>query len=409
MRVLMISDFYFPYLGGVEQHVRSLSRALVARGHDVAIATLQANGLAAREDDGGIRVHRMHMTMQRSERLFKNAERTWAPPFADPEAMAALRAIVAAERPEIVHGHDWLARSFVPLKPWSGAKFVVSLHYYTASCAKKDLMYLGAEPCSGPAPLKCMHCSRQHYGAMKALPIVLGNWGMGFAEERVVDTYIAVSQATADGNRLADSGAPYTVIPNFVQDDLGAVQRRGEDDVEQYVRQLPAEEFLLFVGDLRRLKGLDVLLEAYAGLTGAPPLVLIGKVWDETPKHFPPNVWVFKKWPNYAIMAAWQRAMIAVAPSIWPEPFGIVIIEAMAAAKPVVASAIGGIPDIVVHGETGILTPPNDAHALRRALECLVASPELRQAMGCAGQRRVAQFHTSAVVPRIEQLYGSLL
>ena len=60
-----------------------------------------------------------------------------------------MRHVVAREWLEIVHGHDWLARSFLPLKAWSGAKLAMSLHYYTIACAKKSLMYHNA-PCSGP-------------------------------------------------------------------------------------------------------------------------------------------------------------------------------------------------------------------------------------------------------------------
>ena len=108
-------------------------------------------------------------------------------------------------------------------------------------------------------------------------------------------------------------------------------------------------------------------------------------------------------------MAAWRRCSIAVAPSAWPEPFGVVVLEAMAAGRPVIASRIGGLPDMVIDGETGVLIPPDDPAALRAALERLLADRDLREQLGQAGQRRVEQFRAGAVIPRIEQVYRMVM
>jgi glycosyltransferase involved in cell wall biosynthesis len=346
----MITDFYWPFLGGVEQHVRTLSHTLAALGHQVAVATLWNKGLAAEEDDAGVTIYRLRSSTQRATWLHREQKRPWAPPFPDPEITLGLRRIVQHEQPQIVHGHDWLARSFLPLKGWSKAKVVMSLHYYTISCAKKNLMFDDA-PCTGPAFAKCLRCGADHYGAAKGMATVLANWGLSAVERRAVDMFISVSQATAQGNQLPQSRRPQQVIPNFLPP-AGNVPETAQTDLTGYVAQLPQGEFMLFVGDLRPVKGLDVLLTAYAALHNAPPLVLIGKVWPETPADLPPNLIVLREWPNYAVMEAWRRATIALVPSIWAEPFGIVVIEAMAGGTPVIASKIGGIPEIVVDGET---------------------------------------------------------
>jgi glycosyltransferase involved in cell wall biosynthesis len=400
----MVTDFYAPFLGGVEQHVRNLSTELVARGHEVAVATLWHKGLTEFELDDAVRVYRIQGTTQRATWLFNHPERTWAPPFPDPEVTWRLQRVLKQEQPEIVHGHDWLARSFLPLRPASRAKHVVSLHYYTRTCAKKSLMYEGA-PCSGPGVQKCLRCGSGHYGVTKGVPIVLGNWALAAAEQAAVDMFLPVSHATAAGNGLIGSGLPFKVIPNFLRTEATG----SHGDAEPFLAQLPREPFLMFVGDLRRDKGLNVLLQAYAELKDAPPLVLIGKVWPETPETFPPNVHVFKKWPNYAVLAAWRRSMIALVPSIWSEPFGIVLIEAMSAGCPVIASNIGGIPDIVSDGETGLLVTPGDHVALRHAIERLIADPILRSNMSQAAQRKVVKFQASTVVPQIERVYADLL
>jgi glycosyltransferase involved in cell wall biosynthesis len=228
---------------------------------------------------------------------------------------------------------------------------------------------------------------------------------MGAAERAVVDMYLPVSQAVAVKNGLVDDHLPFQVIPNFVPNDIGDHIA----DSDPHLAQLPKDDYLLFVGDLLRDKGIGVLLQAYADLANPPPLVLIGRRCADTPTEFPRNVIFLNSWPHEAVMAAWQRCRIALVPSLVPEAFGIVAIEAMSIGRPVIASRTGGLPDIVVDGETGLLVPPGDPNALRQAIERLIADRDLRECMGRAGRRRVAEFQASTVVPRIEQVYQALI
>jgi glycosyltransferase involved in cell wall biosynthesis len=114
-------------------------------------------------------------------------------------------------------------------------------------------------------------------------------------------------------------------------------------------------------------------------------------------------------WPRRSVLWAWRRCLLAIVPSVWREPFGTVVIEAMAMGKPVIASRIGGMPDLIADGETGVLVPPGDAAALRAAIDRLLVDGETRERLGRAAAQRVPRFHVSAVVPRIERVYRSLL
>jgi glycosyltransferase involved in cell wall biosynthesis len=96
-------------------------------------------------------------------------------------------------------------------------------------------------------------------------------------------------------------------------------------------------------------------------------------------------------------------------PSIYREPFGLVALEANAAGIPVVASDTGGLPDIIVHGENGLLVRPADPLALRDAIQTLVDDPGLRKRMGAAGRLRSALFTADAVVPQFENAYEAAL
>jgi glycosyltransferase involved in cell wall biosynthesis len=109
---------------------------------------------------------------------------------------------------------------------------------------------------------------------------------------------------------------------------------------------------------------------------------------------------------NADIGAHYSRAGIFVFPSLWHEPFGIPVIEAMAAGLPVVATRGGALPEIVVHGETGFLVDRGDADGLSAAIATLLANPALRARMGAAGRERVKQLFTwDRCVDQLNRLY----
>jgi glycosyltransferase involved in cell wall biosynthesis len=143
-------------------------------------------------------------------------------------------------------------------------------------------------------------------------------------------------------------------------------------------------------------------------LKNAPPLVLIGRKTVTTPEHLPENVFMYYSWPHRAVISAWNRCSIALAPSIWSEPFGIVVIEAMAAGKPVIASKIGGLKDIVEDGKTGYLVTPGDPVELSKAITRLLQDDALRAQLGEAGRHCVERFRARKVVPQIEEVYLEL-
>lgn len=406
MRILMLAQFYPPIIGGEERFVRDLSVELAARGHQVAVVTLWQSGLNEFELDQGVRVYRVKSSLERLNFLHSDAGRKHAPPFPDPEVTWALRRIIAEEKPEIVHGYNWMIHSFLPLKAWSGAKFVLSVCDHSFVCPKKKLIYHDA-PCDGPGLTKCLGCAVDHYGPAKGVVTAATNRLSNVFEGLTVDMFLPVSHSVAVVNGIVAKKLPYRVLPNFVADDIA----EPHGNFEEYAEQLPQGEFLLYVGAFGRYKGVDVLLQAYTNLNNLPPLVIVGYDTNEYPvrtTNLPETVKVLKNWPNYAVMEAWRRSTVAIVPSVWAEPFGIVVLEAMAAGRAVIASDIGGISDIVLNGKTGLLVAPGNAAKLGEAIKYLMADPNLRTQMGEAGKHRLAEFQASSVVPRYEQVYREL-
>jgi glycosyltransferase involved in cell wall biosynthesis len=402
LRILLLAQFYPPIIGGEERHVRNLATTLSRRGHTVSVATLWVPGTCDTETShDNVTIYRIKGSLQRLSGLFVEHERRHAPPFPDPEVVAGLRRIVTWFKPDVVHAHNWLVYSFLPLKSWSGASLVMTLHDYSLICPKKNLMHVG-KLCDGPHLTKCWHCAANHYGTIKGIATALSIFPSSDFARRTIDKFVAVSRSVARRNRLAEFGVNHEVIPNFIPDDVGKLN----PDIELCVGQLPAE-YILFVGDLTRLKGIPVLLDAYAGLKDAPPLVLIGRPKD-IPDTLPPNVYQFGTWSHQAIMHAWHNCLFGVAPSAGLDACPTVIMEAMACGKPMVSTNIGGALDIVIDGSTGLLIPPNDAGALRNALQKLLAEREIISRMGQTSLQRIALFKAGSVVPRIEQVYHTV-
>jgi glycosyltransferase involved in cell wall biosynthesis len=417
MRILMVTQFYWPTVGGQERVVEDLSRELIARGHHVAVAALQQGGLPSVSEVSGVRVYRISSTAARFFPGYSDPERPHAPPAVDPKAKAELRRIVRLEKPDIVHGHDWLIHSFLPLKRRRGPGLVVTLHDHSLVCANKRLIR-GKAACSGPGPAKCLRCSAAYYGLAKGPAITLGNWVMSTAERALVDLFLPVSRVVAEASRLRGRPDRQRVIPNFLP------KTATEPTEDHKLPGLP-RKFILFAGDVSRDKGVGVLLRAHELLEDAPPLVLIGRVVE--PEILAPivgaerasrpellaapigNVRAVGAQPHEVVLDAFRRCTVAVVPSLMHEAFGLVALEAMSAGRPVVASDIGGLRDIIRDGKDGILVAPGDAEALYTALARVLDDTNLRRRLRTAARRRADDFAAEQIVPQVEQAYNDVL
>lgn len=399
MRILLLSQFYPPVAGGVEVHVAALAEGLAARGHDVAVGTLDGDAVSPASP---VTVHGLPSTTGRFGMLF-STERHHAPPFPDPGTTLGLRGLVAAFEPDIVHAHNWIGRSYLPLARSSGARYVETLHDCALVCAQTRRMHRGEAYCDADSPGRCVACCSAFYGPLKGPVTALGNRAMRGAELRAVDLFLPVSRAVAEANQLDRLGARYEVVPNFVAERQAAADRTAS-------ATLPAEPFILQVGDVVADKGVHVLFDAYRSLESPPPLVLIGRIADDVRGQLPPGAIATGIWPHERVPEAWRACLFGTMPSLCLDACPTVTMEAMAAGKPVIAAARGGLRDQVVDGVTGTLVPPGDPDALAAAMRSLVADPALRQRMGLAARRRYEEhYRADVVIDRIDRLYGSLL
>jgi glycosyltransferase involved in cell wall biosynthesis len=108
-------------------------------------------------------------------------------------------------------------------------------------------------------------------------------------------------------------------------------------------------------------------------------------------------------------MAAWERCLFGVVPSLWADPLPGVVREAMTRGKAVIGSAVGGIPDMITNDSNGLLVPAGDPAALVSAMDRLASDPGLRVRLGEAGRESVAGLTPAAIGHRFESLYERVL
>jgi glycosyltransferase involved in cell wall biosynthesis len=401
MKILMLTQDYPPIIGGGGRYVQSLSRELASRGSEVIVCTPWAQGLLRYEQGKGIAIHRLQGFSQRIPFLYKDSTRRFHPPVRDWVITNRLRRIVEKERPDMMHAYGWMLYSALPLKKDFRTPIVVNLQDYGFLCPKMSLLKDKGALCDETFTRKCIACGREFYGLTKSLAAYYGV-KTNKKKLKLVDKFIAVSSFVKQAHvkHLGLNVNDVVVIPHFYDPEI---EETGEEVA------FP-DDFVLFVGALSPHKGVDVLLEAYRKLKTQAKLVLIGHTHPDHHYRSTENVFIIENAAHNVVMQAMSRCRFAVFPSIWPDPFPIVTIEAMSQGKAVIASAVGGLIDGVVDGETGILVPPNDSDKLAEAIACLLKRPELSLRMGASGYQRFIENYTpDAVMPRILDLYHSLM
>jgi starch synthase len=244
---------------------------------------------------------------------------------------------------------------------------------------------------------------------------LLSSWIEKTAVE-AADRVVAVSAGMREDilRHFAVDPARVVVIHNGIDP-----ERFRRTDARQALVALGVREpYVLFVGRVTDQKGIFHLLEAAPKLPAGVQLVLCASAPDTpeiearlrraVPRH--PNVhWIDRMVPVEQIVQLYSHAAVFVCPSVY-EPFGLINLEAMACETAVVASAVGGIPEVVEDGKTGLLVEPGRPDELAAAIRRLLEDPAQARAMGQAGRRRVEEkFSWASVAERTEQLYAEAI
>jgi glycosyltransferase involved in cell wall biosynthesis len=411
-RVLLTTDAYPPMIGGADRAVRAIALTLADRGHEVAVATAWQPGLPVHELRDGIPVHRVRDLTSRMPWISAEPSKHIPPPFPDPEAVLRLRRLVRGMRPDVVHSYGWFTYSCAAAVARTRIPLILSMRDYGNLCPVRTLIRRGTEPCSGPAPLKCLDCSSRFYGPAKGFvatasvlggrrPLARSAGGAHFISEFVRS--VTWEHLLAGRARFAPGSDLETIAPSFP---LEADEVPPDPEI---LDRLPTEPFILYVGALRRVKGIELLLSAYRSIRPGPPLVLIGTPEIDTPASFPSDVTVLHSVPHGTVMAAWDRALFGVFPSLWAEPLGQVVREAMGRGVPVIGTVPSGHSQMIVDGESGLLVPRGQVEPLAGAMRRLADDAGLRERLGAAARESAGLFTAERIIPRLEGLYDAVV
>lgn len=277
-------------------------------------------------------------------------------------AAARVREAVARERPDVVHVHNTFpGASPAVFRAAAGAPVVHTLHNYRWTCVAATLRRAGrpCEDCVGTHPWRgAWHGC--YDGRRAASAVVAGTLALHRARRTfdAVDRFVAPSRFVAQTlGRGAVPSERMRVVANFVPDRGPPAAPPGDG--------APA----LFVGRLSEEKGVRLLAEAWRR-GDLPPLEVVGDGPDAAVFEGVPGVTLLGALSPEAVRARFDAARLVVVPSVWHEPFGLVVAEAFAAGRPVVATRMGALPELVDEGRTGWLTAPEPeplADAVRAA------------------------------------------
>jgi phosphatidyl-myo-inositol alpha-mannosyltransferase len=371
MRIALVSPYSWTYQGGVNRHVEALAKQFIARGEHVRVlAPWDPPGLISR------RLHRSQPELREPPEYLIPLGRTLgigangavSNLSVFPEGPISLRRELRAGNFDVVHVHEPLA----PTVGWDASVFrdapvVGTFHAYsTKAFPNYTATLLGA---------------RRRFNQLSAR--------------------IAVSEAAAwTGKRWF--GGDYRIVPNGV--DVEAAPQGPKP---------PSDELrLLFVGRAEERKGLPVLLAAFQALVEHVPsrLTVIGSDPEDLARliadpELLTHIDVLGKVSDSVLWRHLGDADLLCAPSLTGESFGMVLIEAMAAGTPVIASQIAGYSDVVTDGVDGVLVPPADPQALAEELQLLAHEPERLTAMGEAGRRSAERYAWPRVASEVKQVY----
>ncbi len=343
--------------GGVQVHVRELSERLRERGHVVVVLAPSASRVV---EAGVIRVGRP---------LGIPYNRSTAPIDPWPWSTRAAGRALGAFRPDVVHAHE-------PLTPSTGMWALLAAR----------------------APV----VGTFHAGPDRALLYDLAAPILRRVARRL-SVRIAVSERAAEVAR-SRLGGTYELIPNGL-------------DVAPFQSVAPADlgpgRKLLFVGRLHPRKGFPTAVAAFEILARDRPdlgLVVAGDGAErDAARLLGPElrsrVRMLGSVPHDRLPSIYAACDLYIGPAAGGESFGYVLLEAMAAGLPVVASDIPGYREVVHDGEEGLLVPPGDATAMADAAGRVLEDPELSERLGAAGRRRARTYDWSVLTPRIEGVY----
>lgn len=408
MKILVASNFFPPhFVGGAEIVAFQQAQALAARGHDVRVfaGDISRNQPGYAVDDDmyeSLPVRRVSL----SQRDFQPGGNDVAHPQVD----ALFGQWLDTWRPDVIHAHHLLGLSLGLIGVARARQIPVflTLHDHWGFCVNSTRITRAGQ--------LCQDASRCATDCRAFITDGAEQWPLSLRQDYIRWQLQAVTGFIVPSHYLAqayqDAGLPgerVHRVPNGI-----ALQRFASSEFARPSRLAGARLRILFLGYMGPHKGVPQLVQALARLPGQRVHVDFVGAGHELPAYQAavavnaPAVSA-KFWgrlPNAAVLHRLAEADVLVLPSVCPENQPVSITEAMACGLPVVASRIGGIPELVEHQVTGQLFTPGDADALAACLQHYLDHPAQLSEHGAAARARIQAFELAAQAETLEALFA---
>ncbi len=391
MKILICSNFFYPR-GGDCTYLRALQEILEAHGHEVGVFSTEHEGNWPAPPHSAFVPAPDYAEMNRNKTLrgaWLAARRSiWSG-----EVAKTLRALLAEWKPDVAHLqniHAYLTPSILPELRRVGVPVIQTLHDYKWLCPD-SAMLRGTQTCSACRGKAFWHCAagrcKKGSAAASVLAAIEGYVHRLKHASSMIDAWIAPSAFVKDMFASCGlGGGKIRVVHN-------PYQPCGRDAME-------ARDggYGLYVGSLAPIKGVGVLLEALKEVPDHELHVAGGGIEEDVSalKARAVALGVADRVKFLGTLrgeALWREqlgARYSVAPSLWYENYPYSVMEMLALGKPVIGSKIGGIPELIRDGETGLLFPPGDAAKLAERMRCLADDSLLAMRLGTFGKELVA-------------------
>ena len=424
MTICLAAEYFPPHApGGAELSAAALARGLAARGHRVLVVTPNY-GAAPREARDGVEVRRFAFPVKRAPGRATVPQRWLANPAFYLYAGLVLAGVVRREGARLIHVQN--KHMLIPgalARGLTGAPLVVTLRDGSViDAAPMCLLHGDRRPPDCGVRKLWTECAPE-YGALYArgrgrLRTRLGflyGWLDAGLKQRFLgraDAVVGVSQGILDiyaRSGLLDGVRRQRVVPNLPPlidpppaGDVAALRER---------LGLAGRRVVLYVGKLSPGKGTADLAEAARRLGAtAPDAVFLFVGEGELPGPVGPSMRRLGPLPDPEVLALYAAADIVVSPSVIPDALSRVILEAMAAGRPVVATRVGGTPELVEDGLTGLLVERRDPAGMARAIGRLLEDQALAARMGAEARRRARSLgEAGGGVDRLLAVYAEVL
>jgi glycosyltransferase involved in cell wall biosynthesis len=402
VRILFVNKYLYPK-GGSETHLLGLAGGLTQLGHQCSFFGMEH---AENVTPSGCTVT-VPFTDYRALAGWKARIETFAGMLFSLPAYQRLRDHLARCHADVAHLHNvyhQLSPSVLVALGEAGIPCVLTAHDYKLVCPSYALHDGISEcfACRGHKYWKVLRrgCSRRGLAGDVVLTVEAYVHHFARFYERYLARIVAPSRFLAD--RLVEGGfsrGRVRVIPNAVS-------------VSDYVASPAAGDYFLFVGRLSHEKGIATLLAAARHIPGIP-IWLVGdgplRADLEQQAAGLGNVRFLGSQSQSEVQRLLRTCRAAVLPSHVPENCPLSLLEAFATSKPAIATRVGGIPELVVDGQTGIVVPPGDAEALARAMRHLWEQPEQCRRLGVQARRRAErQYDQGAYIAELLGVYDAV-